>query len=59
MQTPGRGGGCGSEDYLYAGDTYFQEGQDNSVNQVHTLEHKTLPAPHNYKENEDLSGGGG
>ena len=25
----------------------------------HTLEQKTLPAPQNCKENEDLSGGGG
>ena len=58
MQTPGIGGWCGSEDYLYAGDTFLGE-TGNSANQVHTLEHKTLPAPHNYKENEDLFWGGG
>ena len=23
VQTPGRGSGCGSEGYLYAGDTHF------------------------------------
>ena len=38
--------------------THIFKRQGNSVNQVHILEHKTLPAPHNYKENEDLSGGG-
>ena len=46
VQTPSRGSGCGSKDYLYAGDTHFQEGQDNTINQIHTLEHKASAASH-------------
>ena len=43
VQTPGRSGGCGSENHVHAGYTYIQKVLDNTVNQVYTLEHKTLP----------------
>ena len=45
VQTPSRGGGCGSENHVHVGNTYIQERPENTVDQVYTLEHKTLPSP--------------
>ena len=58
VQTPGRGGGCRSENYIQPGDAYFQKGQDHPADQMYTLEHEALSASHYHKENEDFSGGG-
>ena len=58
VQTPSKGGGCGSEYYIHAGDTYFQKGQDNPADQMYTLEHEALSTSHYHKENGDLSGCG-
>ena len=48
MQTPSRSGGCGSENHIHARYTYIQKGQDNTIDQVYTLEHKTSSSPHNH-----------
>ena len=58
VQTPSRDGGCISENYIHAGDTYFQKEQDNPLNQMYTLEHEASSTSHYHKENEDFSGGG-
>ena len=58
VQTPSRGGGCGSENYIHAGDAYFQKGQDDPAGQMYTLEHEASSASHYHKENEDISRGG-
>ena len=58
VQTPSRGGGCRSEDYIHAGDACFQKGQDDPADQMYTLEHEASSTSHYHKENEDFSGGG-
>ena len=45
MSTPSGSGRCGGEDYLYAGDTYFPERQDDTTNKMYHVEHETLPPP--------------
>ena len=45
--TPSGSGRCGGEDYLYAGDAYFAERQDDTTNKMCPMEHKTLPPPNN------------
>ena len=58
MQTPGRGGGCGSEKscpcmvHIYVGGT-------RQYSLMYTLEHKTQSSPYNYQENENLFGSRG
>ena len=59
VQTPGRGGRCRNENHIYAGHTHIQEGLDNTIDQMYSLEYKTPSSPHNYQENEDLFGSGG
>ena len=45
MLTPSASGRCGGEDYLYAGDAYFPERQDNTTNKMYPMEHETLLPP--------------
>ena len=45
MQAPGGSGRCRSKDHVHAGDTHNQVRPDNSIDQVYTMEHKTLPHP--------------
>ena len=40
--------GCGSENLVHARDAYIQKRPDNKIDQVYTLEHKTLPSTHNH-----------
>ena len=58
VQTPSRGGGHRGEDYIHAGDTYFQKGQDIPADQMYTLEHEAPSASQYHKENENFSRGG-
>ena len=46
VQTPSRGGGHRSENYIHVGDAYFQQGQDDPADQMYTLEHEALSASH-------------
>ena len=46
-QLPVGSGRCGGEDYLYPGDAYFPERQDNTTNKMYPMEHETLPPPNN------------
>ena len=57
VQTPDRGGGCGSEDYIHAGNTHFRRDKMTQLIKC-TPWNSRLKTSHNYKENEDLSGGG-
>ena len=43
MSTPTGSGRHGGEDYLYAGNTYFLEKQDDTTNKMYPMEHETLP----------------
>ena len=54
MQTPSGSSGCGGENHIHARDPYIQKRSDNAGNQVHTMEAKTLPPPHNHQKDEDL-----
>ena len=56
MLTPSGSGRCGGKDYLYAGDTCLPERHDDTTNKMYPVEHKTLPAPNNSEENEDILG---
>ena len=46
------------KNHVHARDPYIQKRSDIAGNQVHTMEHKTLPPPHNHQKDEDLYGGG-
>ena len=58
VQTPSRGGGHRGENYIHAGDAYFQKRQDDPADQMYNLEHEVPSASHHHKENENFSGGG-
>ena len=45
MLTPSGSGRHGGEDYLYAGDAYFPERQDDTTNKMYPMKHDTLPPP--------------
>ena len=47
MLTPSGSGRCGGKDYLYVGDTYFPETQNDTTNEMYPMEHETLPLPNN------------
>ena len=56
VQTPSRSGGHRSENYIHAGDAYFQKGQDDPPDQMYTLEHEASSTSHYHKENEGKMG---
>ena len=47
MQTPSRSGRRGGENYLYAGDAYLLKRQNNTINKMYPVEHKTPSSPNN------------
>ena len=42
MSTPSGSGRCGGEYYLYAGDAYFPERQDDTTNKMYPMEHEKM-----------------
>ena len=58
MQTPHRGGRCGSQSHVYAGDPLVQKRLDHAGNQMCTVDKQHMSTPQHHKENENLFGGG-
>ena len=40
-----RSGRCGGENYLYVGDAYLLKKQNNTINKMYPMEHKTPSSP--------------
>ena len=54
MLAPSRGGRCGGENHIYAGDAYLPKGQNNTNNKMYPMEHKTLSPPYNNQKGENF-----
>ena len=53
-----RGGRCGGENHIYAGDAYLSNRQNITNNKMYPVEHKALPPPYNNQKDENFPRGG-